>query len=237
MLKLKPSPKSLSSNDLQSHSADLSDLGMEARDKARARELILISSAAEGNLESFNELVLKYQNLVYNVTCSILDDPDSAEDATQETFIKAFQHLAGFRGGSFRGWLLRIATNSCYDFLRTRKAHPTVALVPEDDDGNEIGPSSWLIDPRPSLDAEMESDEISEKLYRLLFELPVAFRSVIVLVDMNGIDYAEAAQVLHLPIGTVRSRLARARLLMKEKLSQDRKVPSDLRVAKTQALT
>lgn len=194
---------------------------METKDEANAHDLSLVSSAATGDLEAFNALVLKYQDLVYSVTRSILGDCDAAEDATQETFISAFEHVGNFRGRSFRGWLLRIARNTCYDFLRTWKRRPTVALYPEDGDRQEIESPTWIADPRPSAQAEVERDEFSQVVYRRLDELPTAFRTVITLIDLNGIEYAEAAQALGIPIGTIKSRLARARLRMKEGLSQE----------------
>ena len=190
---------------------------MEIKDDARESDLL--SSAAKGDLEAFNRLVLKYQHIIYNLTQAILGDPDSAEDATQETFIRAFQHLNRFRSGSFRTWLLRIATNICYDVLRARKRRPTVPLFPEDADHNELESEPWLADPRPSAQAEMERAEVVQALYRWLDELPAAYRTVITLVDLNGLDYDEAAQALAIPVGTVKSRLARARLQMRDKVS------------------
>lgn len=193
---------------------------MDTKDRTNASESGLVASAAQGDLEAFNQLVLKYQDLVYSVARSILDDDDVAEDAAQEAFISAFQHVGGFRGGSFRSWLLRIATNTCYDLLRARKRRPTVPLYAVDADGKEIESPVWLTDPHPSPQAEVEWDEFSQTLYRWLDELPAEFRSVITLVDVNGLDYAEAAQALGIPVGTVKSRLARARLRMKERLSE-----------------
>lgn len=189
--------------------------------KDHAWESALVSSAARGDPEAFNELVLKYQDLVYNLARSILRDADAAEDAAQDTFISAFQHVDGFRGGSFRGWLLRIATNTCYDFLRARRRRPTVPLYPKTADGSEIETPPWIADPRPAAQAEVESTEFSQNLHRWLDELPMPFRSVITLVDLNGIDYVEASRALGIPVGTVKSRLARARMQIRRKMYRE----------------
>src|SRR5512135_2923475 len=194
---------------------------MKANDETDGRESALLASAAKGDLEAFNDLVLKYQDLVYNVSRSILGDADAEQDATQETFIRAFQHMDGFRGGSFRCWLLRIATHACYDVLRTLNRRPTVPLIPEDGDGNEMDSAPWLAAPRLSPEAETEKDEFLQTLYHWINELPVAYRTVITLVDLNGLGYDEAAQALGAPIGTIKSRLARARLLIQERPFQD----------------
>ncbi len=202
---------------------------MDNRYEPHARESALISSAAQGDLEAFNALIVEYQDLVYSVARSILCDGDSAEDAAQETFISAFQHVGSFRGGSFRSWLLRIATNTCYDLLRAQKRRPTVPLYPEDAAGNEVESAPWLVDPHRSAPAELEWNDFSRALYRSLDELPTPFRSVITLVDLNGIDYVEAARVLAIPVGTVKSRLARARERMKERLLHDRDLAPEFR--------
>ncbi len=181
----------------------------------------LIQLAAEGDLDAFNDLVLKHQDQVYRLAYAILGDRDAAQDAVQDTFISAFQHLRGYRGGSFRGWLLRIATNTCYDLFRSLRRHLTTALMPEDDHGNEMDSVSWLADPRPTPQAALEREELARSLYRRLDELPKRYRSVITLIDLNGLDYAVAAQALGIPVGTVKSRLARARLRMREMLSQE----------------
>ena len=194
---------------------------MQSIERTGVSETQLVALAGKGDMDAFNELVLRYQGLVYSLTRSILGDPDRAEDAVQQTFISAFQHLGGFRGGSFRSWLLRTASNTCYDFLRSLKRHPTVPLIPQDANGGEIECPVWMADPSPSAQAQMESNELAQTLYRRLDELPGVYRSVITLVDLNGIDYDEAARALNIPLGTVKSRLARARLQMRERLSQD----------------
>ncbi len=97
-----------------------------------------IEQAINGDLGAFNQLVLKYQDLAYHHATAILSDPWQAEDAVQVSFIKAFQKISEFRGGSFRGWLLKIVTNSAYDMIRRSKRHPMQPLFPEDQDGEEM---------------------------------------------------------------------------------------------------
>ena len=181
-------------------------------------EELLIRQAANGSLDAFNQLVLNYQNMTYNHAHALLGDSALAEDATQESFIKAFQAISGFRGGSFRGWLLRIVTNSAYDMLRRSRRHPNQPLFPEDENGEEIESAKWLADPNPSVQSTVEQNEFSKDIYKAIDELPDAYRSVLTLIDLHELDYAEAAQALKIPIGTVKSRLARARIQMKDKL-------------------
>lgn len=181
-------------------------------------ETVLISKVVNGNLEAFNQLVLTYQNMAYNHAYAMLGDPTLAEDATQDSFIKAFQGIQSFRGGSFRGWLLKIVTNSAYDVLRRAQRHPTQALFPEDENGEEIETAKWLADPNTSVQSTVEQSELSKDIYKAIDDLPDVYRSALTLIDLHELDYVEAAQALKIPIGTVKSRLARARLKLKEKL-------------------
>lgn len=185
---------------------------------AQSIESGLVSNAANGDLDAFNQLVLTYQDVVYYHAFNLLGDPDWAEDVTQESFLKAFQKLNDFRGGSFRAWVLKIATNTSYDLYRRKNRHPTRPLHPITDDGEEIESPAWLADPAVSVEKTVQQNEENKDLYRMLDELPAAYRSVIALVDVYEMDYAEAAEVLHVPIGTLKSRLARARMRMQEKL-------------------
>lgn len=179
----------------------------------------LIAQAANGDLDAFNQLVLQYQDVAYHHAYALLGDPAQAEDAAQESFLKAFQALNTFRGISFRAWLLKIVTNSAYDFMRRAQRHPTQALYPEDENGEEVESAAWLVDHSSDVQNIVEEHELSRQIYQALDELPEAFRSVLTLIDVNGMDYLEAAEVLGVPIGTVKSRLARARLQMQGKLS------------------
>jgi RNA polymerase sigma-70 factor (ECF subfamily) len=181
-------------------------------------EEVLIRKAVKGSLEAFNQLVLLYQDLAYNYACSLIADPAAAEDNTQESFIKAFQNIGNFRGGSFRSWLLRIVTNTTYDSLRRAKHLPTQPLFPEDEYGEAYDSTAWLVDPSASLEETVEQNEAVEHLYQLMDELAEKYRQVLTLVDIHELDYGEAARILDVPIGTVKSRLARARLQMREKL-------------------
>jgi RNA polymerase sigma-70 factor (ECF subfamily) len=181
----------------------------------------LTTRAMEGDLDAFNQLVLRYQNWAYNYAYTLLGDPALAEDATQNGFINAFQGMGGFRGGSFRGWLLKIVTNSAYDILRRARRHPTQPLFPVDENEEEFDSATWLADPSASVEHAVEQKELSKEIYRILEELPDVYRSVLVLIDVHGLDYIEAAHALQIPVGTVKSRLARARLQMQAKLRKN----------------
>lgn len=109
-------------------------------------ETALITSAQQGDLNSFNTLVLHYQDAVFNTAVRILGDEDTAQDAAQEAFISAFQSIKSFRGGSFKAWILRTVTNACLDELRRQKRRPTTPLEPETSDGEEIDSPKWLAD-------------------------------------------------------------------------------------------
>ena len=188
------------------------------KNQAYMDENDMVKAAIAGNLDTFNQLVLAYQDLAYQHAYSLLNDPDTAQDVTQESFVKAFHALKSFRGGSFRSWLLRIVTNSAYDILRRSKRHPTQPLFPVDDDGEELDSAPWLADTDLSIQEKVENKELSREVRMLLEQLPEAYRNVLVLVDLYQFDYNEAAATLQIPIGTIKSRLARARLQMKEKL-------------------
>ena len=178
-------------------------------------EAALIQEAQRGDLDAFNRLVLEYQDLLYGQAYRMMGDAEAAADATQEAFISAFKKLDSYRGGSFKAWLLRIVTNACYDELRRQKRRPTTPLEPLDADDEEIESPHWLADPGESPEEAAERAELNRALRVCLEDLPDEFRAVIVLVDMQGLDYGEASQVIGKPLGTVKSRLARGRLRLR----------------------
>jgi RNA polymerase sigma-70 factor (ECF subfamily) len=179
-------------------------------------EIALIGDARQGDLDAFNRLVLAYQDRVYSQAYRVLNDPQAADDATQEAFISAYKNLRSFRGGSFRAWLLRIVTNACYDELRRRKRKPTTSLEPLDDSGDEIESPHWIADPGEMPEDTVVRSELGKAIQNCLDKLPVDFRVIVVLVDIQGMDYLEAADVIGKPLGTVKSRLARARSRMRD---------------------
>ena len=179
-------------------------------------EPAFIHEAQRGNLNSFNTLVLTYQDILFNTALRIMGDDDSAADATQEAFLSAFRAIKSYRGGSFKAWLMRTVTNACYDELRRQKRRPTTPLEPETDDGEEMETPRWLADPSMSPEEEVEADDLEHAIQHCLDELPVEFRAVVVLTDIQGMDYKEVAASVRVPLGTIKSRLARARLRLRE---------------------
>jgi RNA polymerase sigma-70 factor, ECF subfamily len=179
-------------------------------------EPALIHDAQNGDLDAFNRLVLAYQDTLFNTALRILGDDARAADATQEAFISAFRSITSFRGGSFKAWLMRTVTNACYDDLRRQKRRPTVPLEPANDDDEEVESPRWLADTSMSPEQKFEADELEHAIQHCLDALPTDFRSVVVLADIQGMDYSEVAQAARVPLGTIKSRLARARLRLRE---------------------
>lgn len=181
-------------------------------------EPALIRDAQRGDVNAFNRLVLAYQSLAYNVAYRVLGETEPAADATQDAFISAYKHIDSYRGGSFRGWLMRIVTNACYDELRRRKRRPSVSL--EDmltgPDGLETESEAVLASPDESPEARVQRRELAGALERCLQHLPDDMRLAVVMCDVQGLDYAEIADATGVALGTVKSRLSRARARLRE---------------------
>lgn len=174
-------------------------------------EQALIQEALDGSLDAFNGLVLNYQDIVYNVAYRVMGEHGAASDACQEAFISAYQKLHQYRGGSFKSWLLRIVTNACYDELRRRQRRPVTPLIPEADDGDLVEDPFWIEDDQASPEEQTEQAELEKAIQHCISALEEKFRTVIVLVDIEGMDYESAAEIAKTPLGTIKSRLARAR--------------------------
>ncbi len=189
----------------------------------------MIAAAQHGDVPSFNQLVRAYQGVVYHTAYRVLGDADAASDATQDAFISAYKNIKSFRGGSFKAWLLRIVTNSCYDQLRARQRKPTASL-----DALLIDPDN----PAPGLgEAREESpqdhaerQEMASMIEKGLQTMPWEQRITLILSDMDGFAYEEIAQITGTNVGTIKSRLSRGRAHLREfLLAQEELLPASFR--------
>jgi len=191
-------------------------------------EAALIASAQKGDARAFNQLVMLYQSMAYNVAYRILSDPDAAADATQDAFVSAFRAMRKFRGGSFKAWLLRIVTNACYDQLRIKQRRPADSLdnLPVDQDHVR-----YLRDEAEAPDEFVERQELNLVIQAGIRMLPIEQRTVVVLSDIQGLSYQEVAEATGLSLGTVKSRLSRGRARLRDYLLQQRELlPSRYRL-------
>ncbi|MEZ4636675.1 MAG: sigma-70 family RNA polymerase sigma factor [Caldilineaceae bacterium] len=170
-------------------------------------EQALLERSLAGDLSAFNHIVVEYQALAYSVAYRLLDDADSAGDAVQDSFIKAFRALETFRGGSFKSWLMRIVTNTCYDVLRARKRRKTDSI---DDMPVESEYIPAFTDDSESPQQYVERQELAGLISLAIRHLPEDQQISIVLCDVEGYSYEEIAEITGAAIGTVKSRISRA---------------------------
>lgn len=180
-------------------------------------EQALIRLARRGDLDAFNALVLRYQDSAYTVAFRIMGDEHSAADAAQEAFITAYRRLDTYRGGSFRAWLLRITTNQCYDELRRRQRRPAVSV-------EELGDDPALPDDADTPEEVVQQRELQHAIQDCISGLNADQRIVLVLCDVEGLDYQAIAENVGAQVGTVKSRLSRARASVRDCLQSVREL-------------
>lgn len=185
-------------------------------------ENALITRAQRGHLESFNRLILMHQDSAFTVAYRLMGDSHRAADASQDAFIAAYRKIDTYRGGNFRAWLLRIVTNRCYDLLRSQKRHPQVSL---DRSGSDDEP-----EPIELPDASASPEEIAQQreLRRAVQDCISALgddqRVALVLSDVEGLSYDEIAVTTGAAMGTVKSRISRARASVRDCLQAVREL-------------
>ena len=188
----------------------------------------LVDAAQRGEVESFNALVRLYEGRVFNLCYRMLGDADSAADAAQDAFLSAFRNLRNFRGGSFRSWMLRIATNTCYDVLRARKRRPTISLDMDGDGEDESSPLQ-IADDAESPDDFALRRELAAAIQSGLATLPEDQRLILILSDIQGLAYEEIAEITNTNLGTVKSRLSRGRARLRDVLKAGELLPARYR--------
>jgi RNA polymerase sigma-70 factor (ECF subfamily) len=219
-------PISGAETDAPDESAEVVD---EATARARAaaeeihrRDRGLVSAALDGNLDAFNHLVELYQDMLYGLCYRVVGDREAAADAAQEAFLNAYRNLAKFRGDSFRSWLTRIALNAATDILRVRKRRPADPF-PEWEDETWQPPADESASPERSAILNHRSRAIARAMRHITEDQ----RMAIVLFDIEGYDYQEIADMTGVSLGTVKSRIHRGRLALRDLLAPDMELLRD----------
>lgn len=182
-------------------------------------EVEVIRRCQAGDRASFDLLVRDHYQLAYNIAYRMLADANSAADATQNAFVRAFRALDDFRAdASFATWLYRIVTNVCLDHIRQAQKEPTNLTVLADDETTRA--QRDIPDERADPAAQVEQQQRQQVVHAALQRMSPEHRGVVVLYDLNGFSHEETAQILDIPTGTVKSRLNRARLILKELLHE-----------------
>lgn len=191
----------------------------------REEELRTVESVLGGDVNAFETLVLGYEKNVYNLALRMVKNPEDASDMAQEAFIRAYNSLASFRGESkFSVWLYRIVSNVCLDFLRSRSRHPTVSLSVENDEGEET--ELDIPDESQSPEALLERRLTRDSVRRGLDALSEEYRQILLLREIQGLSYDEIAETLSMELGTVKSRIFRARKKLCDFLLRDGNIPA-----------
>lgn len=170
----------------------------------------IVERVISGDVDSFSELVARYQDRIYSAILNYVSDPEEAVDIVQETFVKAYSKLDSFDSASaLYTWLYRIAVNTAIDHLRKRKARPAESL--DDERFTEVGFEPVSEDPAADPEAMLARREQQQALRKAIMSLSDKLRSVAVLHDVEGLSQEEVARILRVPVGTVKSRVSRAR--------------------------
>jgi RNA polymerase sigma-70 factor, ECF subfamily len=185
----------------------------------KADEPVLVAAAKAGDISAFETLVGRYERKIFRLTQNITQNREDAEDAMQEAFLKAFQHLGEFQGNSrFYTWLVRIAVNQA--LMKLRKRRPNVVSLDEEVDTGEDMLPREVEDWGPSPEERFEQTELSGILSKVIGELDPSFRVVFQLRDIEELSTEETAEALGLSVPAVKSRLLRARLKLRQRLNQ-----------------
>ena len=185
---------------------------------------MIVRKVLQGDVNAFGKLVTEYEKGVYAIALRMTGNPEDASDMTQEAFIKAYNSLQSFRGDSkFSVWLYRIASNVCLDFLRSRSRKPTVSLSVEDDEGEET--QLDVADESQSPELLLERSLTRDAVQRGLQALAPDYRQILLLREIQGLSYEEIADVLRIEVGTVKSRIFRARKRLCAFLVEDGNIP------------
>ena len=182
-------------------------------------EAAVVARAMAGDRSAFTQLMEHYQSACYGLAWRLLGDADQAADATQDAFIHAYDAIAKFRGGLFRSWMLRITANASYDILRRAQRRPTTTL-PDPEEGEAELPDLAALNPV----TEAARSELYVHLEIALRRLPEDQRTAVVLCDVYGMDYNEVAATTDSALGTVKSRIHRGRLRLRELLAEHREL-------------
>ncbi len=182
-------------------------------------ERAIIERVLAGETDAYGLLVEEYQSRVYNLALRMCGNPEDACDLAQEAFFRAWRGLPGFQFDSaFSTWLFRLSSNICLDYLRAKKRRPTVSLssAAEENEQTQID----LVDPSKSPEELLLAAEDRQTLSRAMNELPVEYRQILTLRAVNDMSYTQISEILKIREGTVKSRLSRARLALRNKLLQ-----------------
>ena len=190
----------------------------------RQEEAQVIERVLAGDVNAFEELVTQYEKPVYNLALRMTDNAEDAADMAQEAFIKAYNSLSSFRGDSkFSVWLYRIVSNVCLDFLRRQSRRSALSLSVEDDEGEDV--QLDVPDESMSPEAQLERKLTRESVREGLKQLPEDYRQILLLRELQGLSYDEIAETLGIGVGTVKSRIFRAREKLCAFLSKDGNIP------------
>ncbi|MDQ2085267.1 sigma-70 family RNA polymerase sigma factor [Herbivorax sp. ANBcel31] len=184
----------------------------------------LIEQAKSGSIEAFEQLIEKCQKKVFNIAFKMMGNYEDASELAQEAFIKAYKSIKKFKGDSlFSTWIYRITTNVCLDELRKRKNKKVISL---DEyikyDGEEI--KRQVKDESPGPEKVFEKREIKNIMKKCIDSLPIEYKTVVVLRDIQGFSYEEIAKIIKCPEGTVKSRINRARKALKDILKNNKEL-------------